>query len=1651
MENKKLIAAILASSLCLNQCLGSVAIASSKYSVSSDTEIYDVTDNYGVSDDTIILDPSVLDPTILETEVIDPYAILADTFVKPVNFTDAGPLIDPVTVPIVEVEDDEFSMYADQDSSSLISPMAMSMSGFGISTTSADYGISAIENYDILAIEDEPESDTDDGVILNKSVSEPTTEEDDYYTISLESYTTGSVSYVTEGTPTDIILVLDQSASMYEDFYGDNSIEDTDYIFGQSFIDTDIGETYYVPSEQGDGDWEDTRQYALINAVRDFIDSVNEDAATYSAEDGDFYHRISVVAYSSAYGESAASDGDEQDSALGLFLDDNVNTYRTLYDYPEGLDDDNDKYDEEYYDYPETNTGTSVQSVENAFVILDGSDTDGLGIEEDGNLTKNGAEINQLKKWVQQLDADRGTPTDDGMDEARQIMGMLEAEETTEERNRVVVLFTDGAPKDTTEANFEIVYADRAIDDAYVMKNTYGASVYGVGIFDGANPDVITGGASTEVGTTWTVEANSYDYLVYNASANNRFMNFISSKSDDADDLGLEETTNSGVPTGYRITDEYNWDEKAAYYLTAGDSDSLSDIFTSISDQITVSNVTLTETTQVRDYVSDYFQLPEEYTVDEIFENLSLEVLACTGENIYAPVGEEIYLWADSGIEFTYDSDGDSYTDNGDGTYTATFTPKTSWDDSYELTVTYDEEQKGILVNGFNYNDNFVTVDTKADGKYTNGGAHGSKLVIEFDIERAEGFIGGNDVASNTSQSGIYVAGSEGAVEGSYVYSSLEFFEVPVTDVEIEYDVSTRDQTIFLGNIMALDKILQIDDHDIFGFSNFYVDITFYVLAEGTIEDTANFTDDEFDIATVTDYEIDGTTPIYNNTFIAELYIPAQTSATDAMTLFNDALPEVMPDQSTEYDVFCLVTPSTNSTTSDTGGVADLETYELATTVRVLHPQVNGEDIWVDFGATVNLRQDGTSPITWGAIADDEYIDSINLFEANASYPPTVYYIYQNKVTGEYFKSQYQVDWNNDGDLEDDGEIGTAIGGTISYETSTLDGFTLKTATGENNVNVRENIDVNVVGDREYEIVAMQILSSDGYQNVSYVSAESDVYTSMEDDDITNDNAFNVFVNEYEVSITKTVDYDEYLAYPQSFVFTAQQTGYDYVEDLSDDSYDDTDIETDAEGRQIVYREPNIIDVVMLPTDFTDNGDGTMSCTVTIVNLIAGLETTVTEDTDWSWRYTLDNSATEVWAVSADDDTTKIPASSDDTTTDEDYFDAYYINGGELDANNTEHAITGEVNEDGSITVKYYHALYESDVDTNKNGFIDTIVDIDGDGIPDTDAFVYRDRNNDTYVDIDILRPTADELADGTFEYNEYSGDYDYYDIPFDLDNDEFVDMLVSAATAGTDGFRLITDSMTAYTTDYFTGFYLNEDGNIYGNQKLTLIFNRQTKYFNGYYVDYFSYDPDNAANVTAVVSGGNGGIYAVDDTEMISDLSGSSEYEFEITKAEDEDGNNVGHNNGNAFSTLLITAYAVDDDGNRLTGVSEETIECYGTGRVILATPTNLVSFDRDGDGVDYVEVGDTTGRVDTVEGADNQLPLRVRDTYRYINVDESLVFTEGITNATTIASGGGAPADGLIFVGFTNDLSVENWLSKQYAIVNEFDEIGGDEGEVE
>lgn len=253
--------------------------------------------------------------------------------------------------------------------------------------------------------------------------------------------------------------------------------------------------------------------------------------------------------------------------------------------------------------------------------------------------------LTQVKNAVSGLQAGGDTYPATGLDMANSIFDANPISGDGQ-RGRVVIMFTDGYPAENGTDNINYTLCDNAIASAQTSKRTYGATVYTVGIFSGANPN-----SNIDTNFDYGNRRDAEKQLV----AANRYMHYTSSNFQNAKSL-----RNGGEKSG------------SSYYLAASNANSLNDVFKSISQTIGSTPVELTRTSVLRDVISDSFTLPEGYTDGDIK---------------------------------AYSVSCGSSTKNADGTYTYTW--KTTPDaDKYDVTVA--DDNKTINVTDFDYAANWV-------------------------------------------------------------------------------------------------------------------------------------------------------------------------------------------------------------------------------------------------------------------------------------------------------------------------------------------------------------------------------------------------------------------------------------------------------------------------------------------------------------------------------------------------------------------------------------------------------------------------------------------------------------------------------------------------------------------------------------------------------------------------------------------------------------------------------------------------------------------------------------------------------------------------------------------------------------------------------
>lgn len=587
----------------------------------------------------------------------------------------------------------------------------------------------------------------DDGLKIAKNVS-VVDEEKGEYKLTLEAWATGAkvITEVSEEIPTDIILVLDQSGSMNFCMYGECNNQYCDgkhnvrvytetyniHNNGDYYIKTDNGysKAYYCDGGSGyfcSAGWYD-REHGLGNhrgtkltPKTDASDAEGTQFYTQTTEQQTFDKRITalrtgVTSFVDSVKEKAA--GEDKNLATTA---DNIDHRIAIVGFASEDSDTNT----EILTVAGTNSGTAPNRVGVGYSNL--NTTHYSSALQDVSTA---AGQTMVDKAVTALDANGATAVDYGLTMADKILANNPVP-ANEKRNRVVIVFTDGSP--TYSSSFQESVANGAIKQAESIKNDRNATVYSIGIFngaDGSNPGTLPANNNT------------------GSNRENRFMHLISSNYPDATSLTSTGSLNSKLSSG------------RSYFLSAGDTSTLANIFQTIASEIESggSTATLDESAVIKDVLTDQFVLPEGADKDDI------------------------------------------------KVYTADYTAANTFATPVEYaaaTVDISTDGKTISVTNFDYAENWVGTETAADGTVS---YRGKKLIIEIPIVVRGGFLGGNSVLTNAAGSGVY--------ENSSSEKPIEEFVSPDVDIQIDevVTVAVPDTNVYLLDDVSASQLEPILD-----------------------------------------------------------------------------------------------------------------------------------------------------------------------------------------------------------------------------------------------------------------------------------------------------------------------------------------------------------------------------------------------------------------------------------------------------------------------------------------------------------------------------------------------------------------------------------------------------------------------------------------------------------------------------------------------------------------------------------------------------------------------------------------------------------------------------------------------------------------------
>lgn len=644
------------------------------------------------------------------------------------------------------------------------------------------------------------DGDTDNGMKVSKTA---TANDNGTYTITLEAYATGEkiISEVKKDVPTDIILVLDQSGSMDEemstyDFRPCSDKSNSDFYNVRYNQEWENGRNLYYKQDDG--------SYATVSVTV-------TPGVTYSAYRSDttnyyYYYRYSNNLYAKVGADykkvtvSTKTEGenwwdqktyyiykiDDTETETEIANSEGGNSSPNFHDidgnvlYYATTDDSQNVYTYTYTDNNGktqtigTSTGANTQPTE--FTLYERY--------QSGSITKLQALKNAVTTFADSVAKKAAGPDGDiantednvnhriavvgfacsntggnsnynnyqntevfigssqykyGTAAQRQYKNALQSMDTTAGQNKVTesigALAADGA----TYVNHGIEMANGILNANPIPANEKRNRVVvvftdGVPGYSGFDNGVANS-AITQASTTKSLGANVYAVGIFSGADATSAGNQNGNDTQKANWFMQKVSSNNGTP------------QTPSYYLSAADANTLNNIFKQISDQIESggSSTTLGESAVVKDIIAPAFSLPAGATASDI----TLETYKYTGEN----------KWSKNS-----DAMGATATVNGDQ----------------------------VSVTGFNFAENYVgTVTENGEVSY-----RGNKLVISFAVTPKDGFLGGNNVYTNTS-AGIY--------ENSSETKPVKEFPRPQVNVPIKaVTVTAQDKNVYLlGNLTA--------------------------------------------------------------------------------------------------------------------------------------------------------------------------------------------------------------------------------------------------------------------------------------------------------------------------------------------------------------------------------------------------------------------------------------------------------------------------------------------------------------------------------------------------------------------------------------------------------------------------------------------------------------------------------------------------------------------------------------------------------------------------------------------------------------------------------------------------------------------------------
>lgn len=376
-------------------------------------------------------------------------------------------------------------------------------------------------------------------------------------------------------------------------------------------------------------------------------------------------------------------------------------------------------------------------------------------------INSNGQVNNNITAAIDDLGVPAGgTKTDSALELAKTTLDGIIRDYPDESRRRIVVLFTDGNPTLPLGTDFNEGVANAALSAAKDIKNTNNTLLYCV--------------ALSEV-TIKAGELPAYDGNGKNTDNNlNRFLQYTSSYYKNAEKINVD---------GYELVKPI--DRKGAlkiyptYCYSASNPTALTNSFKQLAQEIIIKQIIsekMDESTVLKDYITPYFELDTSketkvYTYNHTGKDAS-------GNALFASEGSE---YAKAQIEV-----------NGNV----------------------------VSVRNLDYEEGIVADITDIGGNVT---YRGYKYSVQIPIKVKKGFLGGNNVPTNETLSGVY--SDENTIGPNEKVVRWCEFPVPTVNVPVkEFTFELADKNIYANTLYKENTL--ITDYPICKFDGGVIDFS---------------------------------------------------------------------------------------------------------------------------------------------------------------------------------------------------------------------------------------------------------------------------------------------------------------------------------------------------------------------------------------------------------------------------------------------------------------------------------------------------------------------------------------------------------------------------------------------------------------------------------------------------------------------------------------------------------------------------------------------------------------------------------------------------------------------------------------------------------